>query len=285
MKIVSSTRKTVTLPWLAGLILVSSCGTELERPPSLAYVVAGTVSDSLGGPVREVPIGATLWRQGDSIAWGRGRSNGSGAFSVEWQTPVAHHYDSLVLISHGSVSLSITPCRPYSSLRVTRTPDQLQGLPGDSVHVPIQLGLERQAPVLASGLHSCAVGFSSFGDDFTSQFLLQLAIETVGQAPDDSVRGQWVIFFQETRRGLEGSFAGLVNGGTLDLALHMSPDSFLECEPGYRLRIALDQQQRFGIGDLETLRPDVTVCPVEQLDPLRFVSFVPPLFTRGMDAR
>jgi hypothetical protein len=265
---------------LVGLLFVFSCATEPDPQPSLAHVVAGTVSDSLGVPIREVPIEVVLWRQGDTASWGFGRSDGAGMFLTEWMIGVAHHYDSLVLNSFGSLSLAITPCRPYSSVRVTLTRDHLQYLPRDSVHVPIRLGLERPAPVLAAGLQVCAVGFSPFGEEFISQFLLRLAIETVNPAPD-SVRGEWEIFFQETRSNLKGSFAGLVSGSTLDLALHMAPDNYVECEPGYRLRIVLEQAQHLGPGDLETLRPDVLVCPIEQLDPLRFVAFEPPLNAIG----
>jgi hypothetical protein len=57
----------------------------------------------------------------------------------------------------------------------------------------------------------------------------------------------------------------------------MAADNYVECEPGYRLRIALEEQ-RLGDGQLETLRPDVPVCSVEQLDPLRFVASQPALF-------
>jgi hypothetical protein len=63
----------------------------------------------------------------------------------------------------------------------------------------------------------------------------------------------------------------------------MAPDSFFECEPGYRLRIVLDQDQRFGDGAIETLRPDVPACPIEQLYPLRFVTYVPLPFAKRMN--
>jgi hypothetical protein len=268
---------------LLGLLLLVGCGTEPDHPP-VPYIVAGTVSDSLGVPVRQVPVAASLWRQDDSIAWGGGYSDGSGAFLVEWQTPVANQYDSLVLLAHGSASLSLTPCRPYQSLRITRTPIELQDLVRDSVYIPLTLGLGIEAPVLGAQVTSCAVGHNPFGDG-TSDFLMELAIHSVGPVPDDSVRGEWRIYFRETRGDLNGPFTGAVVQDTLDLALHMGGDSFTECEPGYRLRIALDPGQRFGDGDLETLRPDVIVCPVHQLDPLRFVPFEGPLLAKESEPR
>jgi hypothetical protein len=233
------------------------------------------VTDSVGVAVRAVPVAVTQWRQDDSIAWGGGTSDGNGAYSIEWSTPVAHQYDSLVLLADGSASLSLTPCRPYRSLRVTRTGLELQDLVGDSVHIPMELGLGMQAPILGAPVTSCAVGHSPFGDG-TSDFLFELSIQSVGPLPDDSVRGEWHIYFRETRGDLIGSFAGTVVRDTLDLALHMV--TYLECEPGYRLRIALNIDQRLGNGDLETLRPDVAACPVHQLDPLRFVPFEGPLW-------
>jgi hypothetical protein len=138
--------------------------------------------------------------------------------------------------------------------------------------------------MLGAGVFVCAVGHNPFGDTI-SDFLLELAIESMPAVPEDSVRGSWRIFFRETRGDLEGRFAGVVAADTLDLALHMTPDSFFECEPGYRLRIALDEAQRLGDGNLETLRPDVTECPVRQLYPLRFVEFEPPLNAIGAKGR
>jgi hypothetical protein len=270
------------LMWFPGLLLTASCGTEPERPPAVPYIVTGTVTDSLGGPVRAVGLQATLWRQDDSIAWGGGTSDGNGGYSIEWDTPVAHQYDSLVLLADGSASLSLTPCRPYRSLRIMRTSLELQDLLRDSVHIPMELGLGIEAPILGAGVSSCAVGHNPFGEG-TSDFLLELAVHSVGSVPEDSVRGEWHIYFRETRRDLNGPFAGRVVQDTLDLALHMGGDSFIECEPGYRLRIALDPGQRLGDGDLETLRLDVTACPVHQLDPLRFVPFEGLLFAKGSE--
>jgi hypothetical protein len=265
-----------------GLLMAAGCGTEPERTPAAPYIITGTVTDSLGSPVRAVPVQATQWRQDDSIAWGRGMSDGSGAYSIAWDTPVAHRYDSLVLHADGSASLSLTPCRPYRSLRVTRTPLELDNFQRDSVHVPMELGLGIKAPILGVGATGCAVGHNPFGEG-TSDFVFELLIHSVGPVPDDSVRGEWHIYFRETRGDLIGSFAGTVVRDTLDLALHMV--TFFECEPGYRLRIALDQGQRLGDGDLITLRPDVAVCPVYQLDPLRFVPFEGRLFARKKAGR
>jgi hypothetical protein len=268
---------------LPGLLLLLGCGTE---PPStsLAHIVAGTVLDSLGAPVPEVQVSAVQMRQGDSIGRGWGTSDAAGVYSIDWFTPAAHHYDSLMIVAYGDGSLSNTsPCRPYSLVQLTRTPDQLQNLPADSAHIPIELGLTRESPTLASGIFVCAEGYKPFGD-IVSDFLVELAIETVGPAPD-SIRGQWQIAFRETRGTLDGEFAGLASGGTLDLALHLAPDSFIECEPGYRLRIVLDQDQRFGEGEIETLRPDVQACPIEQLYPLRFVAYVPPLFAKRTNVK
>ena len=263
---------------VTGLLFVFGCGTE-ANPASLAHIVAGTVYDSLGAPVPEVQVSAVQMRQGDSIGWGWGTSNGSGVYSIDWFTPAAHHYDSLMIVAYGDGSLSNTsPCRPYTLVQLTRMPGQLQNLPADSVHIPIQLGLARESPILASGIFICAEGHKPFGDIVTD-FLVELAIEDVG-ATSDSVRGGWQIAFRETRGTLHGQLAGLAGGGRLDLALHMAPDSFIECEPGYRLSITLDQDQRFGEGEIETLRPDVPACPIEQLYPLRFVAFVPSPFAK-----
>ncbi len=257
--------------WCPGLLLAASCGTEPDQPPSLGHIVAGAVFDSLGAPVMGVPIGAALWRQDDSISWGYGESDGAGVYSIEWFAAVAHDYDSLVV-----VSIAIDPCRPYSSVRVALTPDQLRALPSDSIHVRIRLGLAREAPTFAAGLFACAVAHKPLGE-FTTDFQLELGIENGGTTSGDSVEGTWRILFSETRRPLEGAFLGAVTNDTLVLALHMAADNYVECEPGYRLRIALEEQ-RLGDGQLETLRPDVPVCSVEQLDPLRFVASQPALF-------
>ena len=264
------------LGFLTYLILIAGCGTGPERSPSLARSIAGTVTDSLGGAVR-AHVHANFWRGEDSIAGGVGQSDGAGVYSIEWYAAVPPVYDSLVLVSDGSVGPTIQTCRPYSVARVVRTSAQLADLPGDSAHVPIVLGLGKAAPALAPGVFGCALAHQPFGDG-TSDFVVELAIESAGTAPGDSVRGQWRIFFRETRSDLVGFFGGVVAVNTVDLALHMAQDNYVECEPGYRLSIAIDGTQRLGDGSLETLNPDEPVCPVEQLEPLRFVEFVPPLF-------
>jgi hypothetical protein len=144
----------------------------------------------------------------------------------------------------------------------------------DSVHIPVELGLGIEAPILGE-VSSCAIGHNPFGDG-TSDFLFDFAIHSIGAVPDDSVRGEWHIYFRETGGDLNGLFAGAVVQDTLDLALHMGGDSFIECDPGNRLRIALEPGQRLGNADLETLRPEVRACPVHQPDPLRFVPYKNP---------
>lgn len=247
-----------------------ACSTEPAPPPSLANIVTGTVTDSLGDGLRGIWVDAVVWLGSDSAAQGGTLTEGTGEFEVSWQTPVPFIYDSLTLVTdHGSRGLTSTVCRPYSSERIARTAAQLTGLPNDSVHIPIQLGLGAASPALTPGV-SCAIGFTAF-EEWTSDFLFLLTIESLGATPQDSLRGQWHIVFRKSSGDMEGSFAGVVTGDTLDLALGMAPNNYAECAPGYRLRIALDETQRLGDGFLETLNPTVPLCPVDPLDPLRFV--------------
>lgn len=239
--------------------------------PALANVLTVTVTDSLGVPLGGVATVAKVWQGATLANWtAGGSSDEQGFMEYEWfPGPIPAEYDSLTI----EVDELDLHCRPYAPVAATLAREDVLGLPGDSAHVVLALGLRHAPPPLAAGVSACAGGTRTSG-----QHHLYLQLNSVFATPvGDSVLGRWEIGFRETSVLLvTPEFGAVVRNDSLIAELFLDGDAYEPgdpCYPGLLLRASLDDGHLAGAA-LESLGE--ACSHIEGvLHPMVFVPWIP----------
>jgi hypothetical protein len=240
--------------------LTVGCGsTEPSTPIAFARVVTGIVTDSLGRPLTDVLVSVRATRRKAQPAIGSSvRTDGNGRYRVTWQLPAAG-IDSFI------VETNPERCSPYRTAASRQTGSALLLPVGDSITINLQLGLAYPLARLVPS-EMCGQGYEHFASDVAA-FRVRLLFEDTS----DSLRGQWFIGYDVSRRPDAGTFTGRRVGEWVMLDLAVAPTE--RCVPGYRLWIPLGANGDLGEAWYQGLGP----CPAAA-GTFRFVVYDDPAF-------
>jgi hypothetical protein len=241
------------------MAMTTGCATtEPTTLPTLARVVTGVVVDSLGRALPEmtVTVQATR-RKGLPSIYGSSRTDDNGRYRVTWQPPAG--IDSLI------VETSTERCSPYRQGTSRQAGSALLVPTSDSITVNLQVGLAYPLARLAP-VEMCGLGYEHFLWG-TSSFRVRLLFADIS----DTLRGQFFIGYDVSRRPDAGTFTGRRVGAWVVLDLLVTPPE--RCVPGYRLWIPVSVDGEWGEAWYQGLGP----CPAAA-GTFRFVLYDDPGF-------